>query len=240
MVMLTQTLSFVIMYVSEWSKSMKYTHIIWDFNGTIFDDVDIGIKAANKLLSRRGMRLIEDVEQYREYFGFPIKEYYRRVGFDFEKESYEDILAPEWVDEYTALEPYAELCVGALEALELFCRSGVRQSIVSASYSKMLKKQLSRLGIDHYFYDVVGCDDFLAGGKSDICAEFVKKHPRDTFLLIGDTTHDFCVAENSGIDCALVLTGHMPKKKLLECSKNVYEDSYVIAKNLIYEDGSLL
>ena len=71
---------------------MKYTHIIWDFNGTILDDVSIGIESVNIMLSRRKMKTIDSVEEYREIFGFPIKEYYKRCGFDFEAEDYETVL----------------------------------------------------------------------------------------------------------------------------------------------------
>ena len=57
---------------------MKYTHVIWDFNGTIFDDVNIGIEAVNAMLTARKMAPVDSVEKYREIFCFPIKEYYRR------------------------------------------------------------------------------------------------------------------------------------------------------------------
>ena len=34
---------------------MKYTAVIWDFNGTIADDIDLGIGAVNKMLAERGL-----------------------------------------------------------------------------------------------------------------------------------------------------------------------------------------
>ena len=76
-----------------------YTHIIWDFNGTIFDDVQLGIDCANRLLTAHGLPRIGSVEEYREKFGFPIIEYYRRMGFDFAVTPYAE-LAVEWVAYY--------------------------------------------------------------------------------------------------------------------------------------------
>ena len=35
-----------------------YDLVIWDFNGTIADDIVIGIEAANVVLSSRGMKTI--------------------------------------------------------------------------------------------------------------------------------------------------------------------------------------
>ena len=31
---------------------MRFDRVIWDFNGTILDDVDTGIESADELLSR--------------------------------------------------------------------------------------------------------------------------------------------------------------------------------------------
>ena len=64
---------------------MRYTHIIWDFNGTLFDDVEAGINSVNDMLSERGLKTLEDKEDYRKVFKFPIIEYYKDLGFDFEK-----------------------------------------------------------------------------------------------------------------------------------------------------------
>ena len=78
---------------------MKYTHVFWDFNGTILADMQAGMESTNEMLSSRELPVIPSLEVYRTIFDFPIKEYYRGLGFDFAKESYE-VLAPVWVDLY--------------------------------------------------------------------------------------------------------------------------------------------
>ena len=78
---------------------MRYTHCIWDFNGTILNDMSAGIRAVNELLAKRNLPLISGIEQYRNIFGFPVKSYYEALGFDFSKEPY-DKLAHEWVALY--------------------------------------------------------------------------------------------------------------------------------------------
>ncbi|MBO5845583.1 MAG: HAD hydrolase-like protein [Clostridia bacterium] len=102
----------------------KYTHIIWDFNGTLFDDVDAGILSVNKMLSDRGLPQIESREAYQKVFKFPIIEYYRDVGFDFEAEPYTK-LAPIWVELYNEYSRSSHLQSGALEVLENFKDQGV-------------------------------------------------------------------------------------------------------------------
>ena len=79
---------------------MIYTYCIWDFNGTILDDVDLGIYSINMLMERYKIDNALDKTSYREKFGFPIIDYYRKIGFDFEKISYKE-LANEWIKIYS-------------------------------------------------------------------------------------------------------------------------------------------
>ena len=216
---------------------MRYTHIIWDFNGTILDDVSIGIEAINSLLSKRNLPTIDSVERYRELFCFPIKEYYLKCGFDFSVDDYEQVLAPEWVDEYNRLEQKAHICKGVAEALEKLHNFGYRQSIVSASSSNMLSSQIGRLGIGKYFSYIVGCDNFYAYGKCDICTQFVNSHPDESFLLVGDSTHDYEVASAAGIDCVLICQGHMDRYQLENCSCKIFDDASELMKYILKTDG---
>ena len=73
-----------------------YDYCIWDFNGTLLDDVGAGISSVNTLLSERNLPVIPSVDYYRGIFRFPIIEYYKSLGFDFDSEPYEE-LAPKWV-----------------------------------------------------------------------------------------------------------------------------------------------
>ena len=212
---------------------MDYTHIIWDFNGTILDDLQICIDAVNKMLKIRDLPPIESVDKYRELFGFPIKEYYRRCGFDFELYDYETVLAPEWVKEYNDHEHETTLCEGIEETLLRFKSAGLKQSVVSASKFDMLKKQIDRLGIGSFFLDTVGCDNFFAYGKEKILSEYVNGFEKDSFLLIGDTSHDAEAAKEAGIDCVLLLTGHMSRDKLEKCGCRIYDNAVMLAQELL-------
>ena len=67
---------------------MDYTHVIWDFNGTVLSDMQVGIDSVNAMLAERGLPTLTGLDAYRETFDFPVEDYYRRLGFDFEKEDY--------------------------------------------------------------------------------------------------------------------------------------------------------
>ena len=53
--------------------------ILWDWNGTLLDDVDLCVDALNRLLAGFGYPQRYDHERYRAIFGFPIEEYYVRA-----------------------------------------------------------------------------------------------------------------------------------------------------------------
>ena len=73
----------------------KIQTIVWDWNGTLLDDVELCRHTINRLLVKRGLKRL-DLEQYRRVFQFPIIEYYRKAGFDLEAEPFE-VLAHEYM-----------------------------------------------------------------------------------------------------------------------------------------------
>ena len=68
---------------------MKYKHIIWDWNGTLLNDSYLCVQILNESLRKRNIPEIT-VEKYREKFLFPIKTFYESIGFDFDKEPFEN------------------------------------------------------------------------------------------------------------------------------------------------------
>ena len=205
---------------------MKYTDVIWDFNGTILDDVEAGILSVNKLLSDRGLDTIPDEEFYRSVFTFPIIEYYRALGFDFNAEPYE-VLAPLWVAEYLKNSKSAPLREGFEEASRRFSELGICQHVLSATELGMLKKQLSDLGIADRFCDVYGLDNIHASSKTALAKRWREEHTDAVALFVGDTEHDFETAKTIGCDCALICGGHQPKEKLTACEGAlVFDDIY--------------
>lgn len=200
---------------------MKYTDVIWDFNGTIIDDVAVGIDSVNKLLLDRGLDVIGSEEQYRRVFRFPIKEYYRSLGFDFDAEPYEKI-APLWVKEYLDRCKNAPLRDGFSEAFELFQSLGVKQHILSATELSMLKDQLDFYGIADNFESIFGLGDIHAHSKTDLAKRWREEYPHSVALFIGDTEHDFAAAVAMSADCALVCGGHQTRETLVSTRSAVY------------------
>ncbi len=195
---------------------MKYTHLMWDFNGTIFDDAEAGIKAVNKMLAERGLDIIPSRERYKELFDFPIEDYYRSLGFDFDVEPYE-VLAPIWVALYDKNAEEAGLCEGVKETMAKVSELGICQSVLSACEIGMLKRYLKKLGVDGYLCEVMGLDNIHARSKLALAYEWIEKNKDAGVLMIGDTTHDYETAMALGADCVLYAGGHQSREKLERC-----------------------
>ncbi|MDR1002511.1 MAG: HAD hydrolase-like protein [Oscillospiraceae bacterium] len=194
---------------------MKYSHIIWDFNGTLLDDMEAGIKSENVLLQRRNMPLIESEEQYRAAFCFPVIDFYKKLGYDFSRESYSE-LACEWTEQYIKFSADAKLFPYVPTILGMIQQTGARQIILSASEQTLLRGQVEKLGILEYFDTVLGLDNNHALDKTAIAKQWVAEEKPQKMLLIGDTSHDMEVAESIGADCLLIANGHQSYNYLKE------------------------
>ena len=189
--------------------------IIWDWNGTLFDDIATGPAVLNAMLIKREKPPLRDLEQYREIFQFPVENYYRAAGLDFSYETFESM-----AEDYFALYPIASrdcgLMEGAKEALEAFRQAEFRQNILSASEQGLLESQLVRLGVREYFSHIIGQKDGYAVGKTERGLQWMQeeKISPESCILIGDTDHDAQTAAKLGCRCVLLSCGHQSRKRL--------------------------
>lgn len=190
-----------------------WTHLIWDFNGTLYDDVAAGVESINVMLRARGLREFASLDAYRAIFDFPIEDYYRALGLDVDCEGF-DALAHEWVALYLEKSRTAGLRDGVAAVLDTLTARGMPQMVLSASERGMLMGQLRGLGIADRFTDVLGLDNIYAGSKAAIAATWRTRNPDARPLFVGDTLHDAEVAVSIGADCVLIAGGHHSRARL--------------------------
>ncbi len=201
---------------------MKYKHIIWDWNGTLLDDRHFCIDIMNNVLRRRGMDEMTET-WFLDNFCFPVKTYYEKLGFDFEKESFE-ISGSEFIHEYMdrihepKLHPEVPIVLEAMDQL------GLGQSLLSAASQPMLDEILKEHHIRSFFIRIMGQDNHYAYGKEEIGKQWVKEldYGPHEILFVGDTLHDKEVADAIGADCALVSNGHVNEARLLQTGAPVF------------------
>lgn len=201
----------------------KYQHIIWDFNGTLLDDAWLCVEILNNITQKYNKPAVT-FQQYRSEFDFPVKDYYRKVGFDFSVDSFETV-AEDFIIEYNNRRYECELNSDAVEVLRACSRAGVTQSILSAYQQTRLEEAVAHFKITEFFTKLFGLNDYYAASKLENGKSLVQQLdcPPDQVLLIGDTTHDYEVAQSIGADCILLTCGHQSKQKLLTCKTDVID-----------------
>ncbi|MCP5064481.1 MAG: HAD family hydrolase [Ignavibacteriae bacterium] len=201
----------------------KYKHIIWDWNGTILDDLELCVNVGNNLFRKKNIPAIT-TEKYKEVFTIPVVKYYEAVGFDFSKESFADI-GKEWMDEYEERKYECKLHDDVQNVMRKIKDLGIEQSILSAYKENNLKDMVKHFNLDEYQSNIVGLDNIYAASKLDLGLSLMQKigNGHGETLMIGDTVHDSEVAKAMGADCVLIADGHQNKETLLKCGVPVFD-----------------
>ena len=194
---------------------MRPELILWDWNGTLLDDVELCQDALNRLLAQYGYPQRYTREQYRAFFGFPIEEYYKRAGFDFARHSFAE-LAESYMQIYIPASEHCPLAQGAQYALDRFAGAGLRQVILSASRLETLEHQVRARGVEAYFDRLLGLGDIYAKSKVEVGLAYLRGGHMDPqrAVMIGDSVHDYEVACALGVPCVLQCAGHQDRQAL--------------------------
>lgn len=193
---------------------MKPRHMIWDWNGTLVDDAWLCVEIVNELLARRGLAPTTPCK-YSEVFGFPLRTYYQRVGFDLEREDFA-AMGDEFNFLYSQRLYESRLRKGAREVLDALGRNGIEQSLLSASNEIDLEEMVAHYGVRSHFVSVAGVDNGLGEGKIERGHRHLAalNYRADEVLLVGDTLHDIEVAAALGVHCVLLPSGHQSRRRL--------------------------
>ena len=212
---------------------MRYKHIIWDWNGTLLDDRWLCVEGINQALIKRDLPPISE-DRYRKIFTFPVKEYYKKLGFDFDNEPFE-VAGDEFVDYYGKNFHKAKLQKGSRTLLSEIQSKSISQSILSAAMERYLKNWVYAHKLEIYFYEIVGIDNQYADGKIQEGIKLINRLPfkRRDIVMIGDTNHDSDVAEELNINCVLIDHGHVDSKRLKKTGRTVVSNLMDIINHII-------
>ncbi len=196
-------------------------HVVWDWNGTLLDDAAACVEALNRMLARRGLAPT-DLELYREHFTFPVREYYRTLGFDMDREDW-DRMAREYHAHYAETSVAAPLQPGARTVLESLASGRIGMSVLSACEQCILDAMLRTHGLDGFFGHVAGLSDLYAASKLETGKRLMKRlglNPAEV-VIVGDTLHDHEVAKALRCRCVLVVGGHQSERRLRQAGRPV-------------------
>lgn len=215
---------------------IKERVIMWDWNGTLLNDAEVCLTTMNAMLELRKLPTIS-LDTYKEIFSFPVIEYYKKIGFDFQIEGFEN-LSVEFMDSYTRNLNTAFLVSGVEQVLRLMTDLKKENIIISAMKKDMLHQSVKEKGIESWFKDIMGISNIYAAGKTALALDYVKQRnlSAEDILFIGDTTHDYEVAREIGCRCILIADGHQSEERLKATGAEVLPAltallPYIIAKS---------
>lgn len=177
-------------------------HIVWDWNGTLFDDLHVVVASVNEGLATMGAAPI-DLDGYRSHYTRPVKLFYDKL-LD------RELSGEEWTeidrvfhDSYRRALVKARLTEDAREALDQAARGGNTQSLLSMFPHPDLVPLVKKLGIEAYFDRIDGLSE---GSPGDMKAQYLERHLRlltagedpSRVVVIGDTPDDATAAQHVG------------------------------------------
>ncbi len=203
------------------NHTQNYDHIIWDWNGTLMNDVEIAVASVNVMLVENELSAIS-IPEYKDLFGFPIRSYYEKIGFDLQKLSFEK-LCDRFVQEYNdSRAKTADVFHGIPDLLSEIKKTKT-QSILSAAEQNHLHEMTDHFNLSQHFHHRFGINDFYATSKIARGRELISHSgiPGHRAILIGDTDHDFEVASELGMACLLIADGHQSEHRLRALTDHV-------------------
>ena len=203
----------------------KIEHIIWDWNGTILNDAKLCVEITNSMLKKREISPIS-FKTYSDIFDFPVIDYYRKIGFDFAQDSFED-LSIEFMAIYEKKKYECRKHSYFEELQSIIKDNNIKQSILSAYADDYLKEILSYHNILNDFTYISGLDNINAHSKIDNGKKLIEKidNSKEKCIFIGDTIHDADTAVAMGIEYFLIPSGHNSLQRLKKRTDKVAEET---------------
>lgn len=195
-------------------------HIVWDWNGTLFDDMPLVVGAVNACLSSQGVAPI-DADTYRREFVRPLNGFYRRLLGREIDDAFLLELDHIFQEAYWGGFDDADLTVDTRHAVELAAESGATQSVASMLWHDMLVPTVTGFGLHEYMLALDGNRGTVGETKDQHMIHHVARL-RDMYpalhearmTVVGDITDDAGAARAAGIECVLYDGGSQTREVL--------------------------
>jgi phosphoglycolate phosphatase-like HAD superfamily hydrolase len=185
---------------------MAIDHIVWDWNGTLFDDGEALILATIDAFAACGLPVVTR-ETYRAHFTRPITDFYRRLAGT-------ELTAVEQADLAACFQQCYERHVTAMKlhpdavaALTAWADAGRTQSLLTMYPSDRLRALAALRPIEHFFVRVDGTAGDELPRKEPHLRQHLAALGRKRVLMVGDNVDDVAAATACGIACVLYHPG---------------------------------
>jgi phosphoglycolate phosphatase len=187
--------------------------IIFDWNGTLLDDLLAGWHTILRILQEWELPMIS-LEWYRNHFGFPLQDFYTRMGFQWNDTQF-GALSKRYMELYHQELPVCQLHAGAYDFIA-WAKEYFRLGILSAYRKERLLDAVAAKGLPkEWFVFIEGIDNDLAASKSHLLEPLLQEHLAGAQgFFVGDTTHDYELAVQGKLTPIMYTMGHQSAELL--------------------------
>ncbi|MFE4695048.1 MULTISPECIES: HAD family hydrolase [Streptomyces] len=195
------------------------THLVWDWNGTLLDDIHAVLGATNAAFAEVDLAPLT-LEQYRETYCVPIPKFYERLMGRLPTPAEWERMDGLFHRHYTEQRAACGLTEGVEELLVRWLSGGRSQSLLSMYGHEHLVPVVRGYGIERHFVRVDGRTGPSGGSK----ALHMERHfevlggiAPESAVVIGDAVDDAVAAAHVGAR-AVLYTGGSHSRSSLEAA----------------------
>jgi phosphoglycolate phosphatase-like HAD superfamily hydrolase len=181
------------------------THLVWDWNGTLLDDIQAVLGATNAAFAEVDLEPLT-LEQYRQTYCVPIPTFYERLMGRRPTPAEWERMDGLFHRHYTERRAACELTAGVEELLAHWRTGGRSQSLLSMYGHEHLVPVVRGYGIERHFIRVDGRTGPSGGSK----AQHMERH----FAVLGDIAPASAVVIGDAVDDA-VAAAHVGARAVL-------------------------
>lgn len=176
-------------------------HIIWDWNGTLFDDLHIVVDSVNASLAAIGSDRAIDGDGYRDHYRRPVRSFYDVLLGRAVTDTEWDTINRRFHDAYFERLDEASLNLEAHAAVAEVQTRNLTQSILSMWTDSLLRPTVARHGLAEFMLAIQGSQ----AAEGAIKAALLRDHLATLDLgstkvvMVGDTFDDAHAADDVGI-----------------------------------------
>ena len=178
-----------------------FRNLIFDWSGTLVDDLGPVIEATNAVFERYHLPPF-DRDRFRREFRLPYSEFYAEFLPDIPLAELEVHFRPA----FSSAKSPVTVLPHAREKLEWCTHHGIRAFVLTSMDTQAFERQMDDFQLRHHFEATYsGIID-----KRDMIHEIIERHrlkPQET-AFVGDMTHDVETARHGGLSSIAVLTGY--------------------------------
>lgn len=208
-----------------------FRNLIFDWSGTLVDDLGPVLDATNAVLAAYGRATLSR-EEFRREFRLPYREFYDEYVPGVPLEELEHVFRAAFAESQSPV----TVLPHAREKLEWCGEQGIRAFVLTSMDAEAFRGHLEEFGVSHLF------EATYAGvlDKRKVIGELIERHrldPAET-AFIGDMAHDIETARHGGVTSVAVLTGYTAAATLAESRPDLTVDDLKAFRELIEQGGS--